>query len=241
MRKVSVLFLAVLLALVMSNAAFARNRIERWADVSGNYFNEGDNVKWTLTGLGRLNLIMGVKSTISTGVDMTVGENGSAIAAEQQFRLFGRYGYNLSRTTTLNVDSTMRTLTPDASTVKGYTEDTTVQTNLYAWKYLSRRLSWSLGMENWVRTTGNINRIFTEGSYIRPFGRYLSKANLTQRIYFTKDIGGSDDEIKTTTIITYDFYKRVSLTITGIFAFQRKVGWEVGWSQNTVNMVYHFF
>jgi len=240
MRKATALFLAVLLASVMSNAAFARNRIERWADVSGSYFNEGDNVKWTLTGLGRLNLIRGVKSIINTGVDLTVGENGAAVAAEQQFRLFGRYGYNLSRTTTLNVDSTMRTLTPDSST-KGYTEDITVQTNLYAWKYLSRRLSWSLGMENWIRTSGNINRIFTEGSYVRPFGRYLSKANLIQRLYFTKDIGGNDDEIKTTTVFTYDFYKRVSLTLTGIFAFQRKIDWAVGWTQKSANIVYHFF
>ena len=241
MRKCLVLLVLALVLVSIVQQAPARMRIERWLDVTGDYWEQGDNKRWSGTANGNLNIIMGVRSRINTGVNVTYGMDGESVIATQELRVSGGYVYDASRATSYSLQSTMRTLTPDASTSTGYTTDIYMQTNLTMWKYLSRRFGLTLGLENWIKPADKFTNIFTELQYQQPFGKYLTKANLLQRIFIGARFPmGSNYDVKSTTAFTYDITRRLSFVFEGVYTYSISNSM-LTWRYQRANIVYHFY
>ena len=244
MRKGFVFVALALLLVSMAQPAPARTRIERWLDVTGDYWNEKQAERWSATANGRLNIIMGVRSKINTALDITYGKNGDDVIANQQLRLSGSYVYDASRTTSFTLRSAMRTLVPDGSLdtqTPGYSTSIDLENNLTMWNYISRRLGLTTGIEYWVRTTGQMAGVSTELEYKQPFGKYLTKAELLQRVKLGWETGGVIG-IKSTTRFQYDISRRMSLVLEGIYALNNALGsYDLVYRYQTANVVYHFY
>ncbi len=255
MRKCMSLILVAGFLVVLTGTAAARTRVEKWMDVSGSYTNKdvesGNMVDWMVTLDGNLNFIMGVRQEIRTRLKLTAGEAissvGKSVRTEQELNLNLDYTYKASRYTSFSVVTNPVAFEGVELSTTTFGDSLKVRSTVSMNKYISKRFDWTLGLENWMYGNTvlekNKNRIYAEIMYFQPFGRYQSKVNLTQKLNFTKDIAGSDDEVISTTVVSYELYKRLTLDFNGAFALQRKNGWSVNklWKNIFTGLTWHWY
>ena len=247
-RFLTVLFV-LLLVIGLSQQAFARTRIERWMDVSGNYnYNGTTGLSWNVSTQGYLNFVMGVNSRLNTTLDMTLGMDGTNYTNDTSLLVSANYSYNASRYTSYTLGSSFLTLQRDSVNQAVLNENSQVQTDALLSKYISRRLSWRAGFEHWYYSAQAAKfKLTTRLLYNVPFGKYLSKASLSEDIFFGRTLGANAlNEISTRTIFTYDFYKRMSLVVTAQFVFNSPgsdfFSWsKSSWDEKKIELVYHFY
>jgi len=243
------LILVLAFLVMLSTSAFARTRVERYMDVSGNgYYAANDKYSWSASVAGDLRFWFGGWSDLDTTLSLTTGKtkNGATItnAANQQLKLIMNYQYYLGEV--LGKFSTW-SLYFAPSTTKGdnigFTQADFSSSTEFNTKFnmaVTRRLDWKIGYAslqgNWFETR------FT---YTKPIGKYLSKANLVELLMLRigEDTGGNFTwKPYTGTVLDYTLYKRITLQIVANFEWNNRLGFGApSYKELTTSILYRFY